>query len=71
VTIKEQYQELSDGTLVFGPPNTDAGVRTIVIPQVIIPDLEHHLASVPLGADDLLFTTSSGGPMRRATLYTA
>jgi integrase len=71
VTIEEQYQELSDGTLVLGPPKTDAGVRTIVIAQVIIPDLEHYLASVPLGADDLLFTTSSGGPMRRTTLYTA
>ncbi len=69
--IEEQYQELSDGTLILGPPKTDAGVRTIVIPQVIIPDLEHHLASVPLGADGLLFTTSSGGPMCRATLYTA
>ncbi len=53
VRIEEQYQELSDGTLVLGPPKTDAGVRTIVIPQVIIPDLEHHLASVPLGADGL------------------
>ena len=44
-----RHQELSDGTLILGPPKTDAGVRTIVIPQVIIPDLEHHLASVPLG----------------------
>ena len=71
VRIEEQYQELSDGTLVLGPPKTDAGVRTIVIPQVIIPDLEQHLASVPLGAAGLLFTTTSGAPMRRATLYTA
>ena len=71
VRIEEQYQELSDGTLILGPPKTDAGVRTIVIPQVIIPDLEHHLASVPSGPDGLLFTTSSGGPLRRATLYTA
>ena len=71
VRIEEQYQELSDGTLVLGPPKTDAGVLTIVIPQVIIPDLEQHFASVPLGADGLLFTTTSGAPMRRATLYTA
>ena len=71
VRIEEQYQELSDGTLVLGPPKTDAGVRTIVIPQVIIADLEQHLASVPLGADGLLFTTTSDAPMRRATRYTA
>ncbi len=59
------------GSIPVTPPRTDAGVRTIVIPQVIIPDLEQHLASVPLGADGLLFTTTSGAPMRRATLYTA
>jgi integrase len=67
VRIEEQYQELSDGTLILGPPKTDAGVRTIVIPQVIIPDLEHHVASVSPGLDGLLFTTSSGTPLRRAT----
>ena len=54
VRVEEQYQELADGTLVLGPPKTDAGVRTIVIPQVIIPDFERHIASVPLGADGLL-----------------
>ena len=71
VRIEEQYQELSDGTIILGPPKTDAGVRTIVIPQVIIPDLENHITSIPLGPDGLLFTTTSGGPFRRATLYTA
>ena len=71
VRVEEQYQELADGTLVLGPPKTDAGVRTIAIPQVIVPDLEHHLATVKLGDGGLLFSTSSGGPVRRATLYTA
>ena len=71
VRIEEQYQELSDGTLMLGPPKTDAGVRTIAIPQVIIADLELHLGSVAPGSDGLLFTTATGGPMRRATLYTA
>src|SRR5947209_3841632 len=32
VTVVEQYQELADGTLVLGPPKTDAGVRTVSIP---------------------------------------
>ena len=71
VRVEEQYQELTDGTLVLGPPKTDAGVRTVSIPQVIIPDLEHHLAFVAPGVDGLLFTTSSGAPLRRGTLYTA
>ncbi len=67
VRVEEQYQELTDGTLVLGPPKTDAGVRTIAIPKVIIADLEHHLASVPLDNDGLLFTTTSGAPMRPIT----
>lgn len=71
VRIEEQYPEVRVGTLVLGPPKTDAGMRAIVIPQVIIPDLEEHLAPVPLGADGLLFTTTSGAPMRRPTLYAA
>ncbi len=45
VKVVEQYQELADGTLVLGPPKTDAGVRTVAVPSVIIPDLEAHLAS--------------------------
>ena len=71
IRIEEQFQELTDGTLVLGPPKTDAGVRTVAIPNVILPELEHHLASVPAGPDRLLFTTTSGEPLRRATLYTA
>jgi integrase len=71
VRIEEQYQELSDGTLVLGPPKTDAGVRTVAIPQVIIADLEHHLASYRRGQNGLLFATTSGAPLRRGTLYTS
>ncbi len=71
VRVEEQYQELVDGTLVLGPPKTDAGVRTVAIPKVIIPELERQLEAVEHGRDALLFTTASGAPMRRATLYTA
>ena len=71
VRVVEQYQELADGTLVLGPPKTDAGVRTVAIPGVIVPDLERHLSTVGVNPEALLFVTSSGAPMRRATLYTA
>ena len=39
VWIEKQYQELSDGTLVLGPPQTDAWVLAIAIPQVTIATL--------------------------------
>jgi integrase len=69
VKVVEQYQELADGTLVLGPPKTDAGLRTVAVPSVIIPDLEAHLAewSAP-GRDGFVFPSTTGGPLRRATL---
>ena len=43
VAVVEQYQQLSNGDLVLGPPKTDAGRRSVAIPDVIIPDLRRHL----------------------------
>ena len=70
VQVVEQYQEMSDGTLVLGPPKTDAGVRTVAIPQAIIPDIEAHLAkySAP-GVDGLVFCGTLGQPLHRKTFY--
>lgn len=72
VRVVEQIQELSGGTLVLGPPKTDAGTRTVTIPKVLLPELEVHLArfSGP-GADGLVFPGTRHQPLRRATLYTA
>ncbi len=70
VQVVEQYQELSDGTLVLGPPKTDAGVRTVAIPQAIIPDIEEHLAEYAApGVDGLVFCGTLGQPLHRKTFY--
>ena len=70
VQVIEQYQELSDGTLVLGPPKTDAGVRTVAIPQAIISDIEAHLStySAP-GPEGLVFCGTLGQPLHRKTFY--
>ncbi|MGO9912834.1 MAG: tyrosine-type recombinase/integrase [Acidimicrobiales bacterium] len=70
VEVVEQYQELSSGELVLGPPKTDAGRRTVAIPHVLLPDLEAHLAehSAP-GPDGLVFCGSAGQPLHRKTFY--
>jgi integrase len=72
VRVVEQLQELSDGTLVLGPPKTAAGVRTVAIPKALIPELENQLGcfSAP-GADGVIFPGTRRQPMRRATLYAA
>lgn len=70
VSVVEQFQQLNDGTLVLGPPKTDAGRRVVAIPGVIIPDLDAHLASwTTTGRDNLVFPGVSGRPFRTATLH--
>ena len=69
VSVVEQYQQLADGTLVLGPPKTDAGARTVSIPTVLIPDLEAHLATwAEPGPQNLVFPGETGRPFRTATL---
>jgi integrase len=70
VSVVEQYQQLGDGTLVLGPPKTDAGVRKVAIPAVIVPDLEVHLATwATAGREQLVFPGETGRPFRTATLH--
>jgi integrase len=65
VTVAEQGQQLRDGTLVSGPPETDAGRRTLSLPGPIIPELEGHLARYGQpGVNGLVFTGDKGGPLR-------
>jgi integrase len=67
VSVEDQAVELANGSTVFGPPKTDAGRRTVAIPEAIMADLEAHLADhVGPDADALLFTSSTGGPLRRS-----
>jgi integrase len=72
VRVVEQIQELADGTRHVGPPKSDAGVRTVAIPKVLIPELESHLArfSAP-GTNGFVFPGTRGQPLRRGTLQTA
>jgi hypothetical protein len=57
--LSSSYQRLADGTLVLGPPKTDAGRRKAAIPEVIIPELEQHLATwCSTGRDHLVFPGS-------------
>ncbi len=65
VSIRRQYVELS-GELVVGPPKSRAGMRTVGIPLAVIPELRDHLdAYVGSGDDDLVFTGTLGGVLRR------
>ncbi len=51
------------GAPAFGPPKTSASVRTIPLPAAVVDALAAHLAAYP--ADELMFTTEDGTPIRR------
>jgi len=59
--------ERQDGTLTFGPPKTDAGLRTVTIPAAIRGDVRAHLdAFVDEDQDALVFTGATGAVLRRS-----
>ncbi len=69
--VVEQTQLLKDGTLITGPPKTDAGVRTVAIPTAMLPDLTTHLEEHSAhGPDGLVIPGPGGVPFRRGTFYT-
>jgi integrase len=69
ITIAQQEQQLNDGTLIIAPPKTEAGVRTVAVPQFLIPELERHLSKFAIpGHDGRVFPGEHGGPLRRQVL---
>lgn len=72
VRVVEQAQMLKDGSIVTGPPKSDAGVRTVTMPAVLVPALETHVRDwAAPGRDGLVFCGSSGQHFRRASFYKA
>lgn len=67
LTVRATLVERQDGTLTFGPPKTDAGLRTVTIPAAIRRDVRKHLADfVAEDQDALVFTGAAGAVLRRS-----
>ncbi|MFF4617877.1 tyrosine-type recombinase/integrase [Nonomuraea jabiensis] len=72
VSVRQQHVELDTGELLVGPPKSRAGVRTVAIPEAIIPALRDHLDQFTAPeADALIFTGSRGGVLRRSNFRRA
>jgi integrase len=50
------------GQLLFGPPKTKAGRRSLTLPRAVAQELVAHLEA--WGGPDLVFTAPEGGPLR-------
>jgi integrase len=70
VHVEQQLVELSDGSIVFAEPKSEAGVRTVYLPQHAMREIQEHLDQyVAANPDALLLTGRGGVPMRPKTLY--
>ena len=67
VRVSRQLQELKSGELVLGPPKTEAGRRTIVLPPHTIDSIVQHLDQwVGPEEDAFVFLGTDSGPLRRS-----
>jgi len=72
VTVRSAMVELAGGQLLFGPPKSEAGRRTVTVPSEIRTDLRIHLRDfVADDPDALVFTGAKGAPLRRANFQRA
>jgi integrase len=63
IRVERQISEVH-GKLVFGPPKTKAGVRTVTIPRSLCEILEPHLKTWAVQTSGLAFPGPKGGPLR-------
>jgi integrase len=67
VRIARQLTEQRGGGLVFGQPKSEAGRRTVAIPELITPDLAVHLVTYARPGDEgLVFTSAQGALLRHS-----
>lgn len=72
VHVEQQALELQDGTRIVTPPKTDAGRRTVAIPDTTADALAEHLDRYAQSSPDAwVFVGDHGGPLRRLTLQKA
>ncbi|WP_242883390.1 tyrosine-type recombinase/integrase [Actinomadura litoris] len=67
VQVRGAYIEQANGRMILGPTKSRAGLRTVAIPDAIVPHLVAHLTKYTKKDDDaLVFTGIKGGPLRRS-----
>jgi integrase len=72
IRIEQTAQFMGDGSIVFGPPKTAAGRRTVNVPARLLPALSDHLERFTgPGKASLVLTGEKGGPLRPHVLQVA
>jgi integrase len=64
VRVTRQLAEVRGGGFAFGPPKSEAGMRVVPIPEVIVPVIRWHLSCFAQQGDEgLVFTSPEGKPL--------
>jgi integrase len=72
VRVERGQVELSNGTVIFTGPKTDAGIRTVHLPKHAMQEIEEHLTKyVAIDPDALLLTGRGRVSLGPKTLGTA
>ncbi|MEU7916817.1 transposase [Microbispora bryophytorum] len=72
VSVRQQHVESDTGELLAGPPKSRAGLRTVAIPEAIIPALRQHLDQfTEWEPTALVFAGANGGILRRSNFQRA
>lgn len=66
VRVEQQLVTLSGRPPYLGPPKTEASVRTVPLPDVVLTELSAHLAGYEPGPWGLIFTSPKGLPIWRS-----
>lgn len=66
VHVEASQVELTDGSLIVGPPKSEAGRRVVSLPAVIMSEVRAHIETYAQpGNDGLVFVGPKGAPLRR------
>jgi integrase len=69
--IELSVVELVNGSLVTGPPKSEAGKRIVSLPPFLLPEIKTHLDQFTAPDDDsLVFVGPKNGPLRRPNFST-
>ena len=69
VRVDRQLVQTRRGIPEFGPPKTEASVRTVPMPQVVADVLAEHLAAFGPGPEGLVFANKVGRPLNRSAIW--
>ena len=72
ILVRRSAQQMRDGTVVYGPPKTDAGMRTVCYPSTLKMSVQYHLDRfVSAEPESVVFTGVKGGALRPHVLFTS